>query len=76
MKAQILLSSFEQSTARLRAERVPRSAILNRGKGPIAVERQERGLETIGRAGVSEKVALTPAGSRRINCVCERQGGG
>jgi hypothetical protein len=40
MKAQILLSSFEQSFARLRAERVPCSAILNRGKGLIAVERQ------------------------------------
>jgi hypothetical protein len=75
MEAEVLLSSFEQSFAGLRAERVPGGAILNCGEGSIAVERQERGLETIGSAGVGEEVALTAARSRRVDGVCERQGG-
>jgi hypothetical protein len=76
MEAEVLLASFEQSFAGLRAERVPGSAILNFGEGSIAVERQERGLETIRSAGVGEEVALTTTRSRRIGCVCERKGGG
>jgi hypothetical protein len=76
MEPEIALPGLQQGFARLRAKSLPCSAILNRGKGTIAVERQERGLETIGRACVSEKVALTPARSRRIDCVRERQGGG
>jgi hypothetical protein len=72
MEAEVLLSCLEQSLAGLRAEGLPRSAVLNGGEGSIAVERQERGPETIGGASVGEEVALTAARSRRIGCVCER----
>jgi hypothetical protein len=47
METEVFLSSFELSFVGLRAERLPGRAVLNRGKGSIAVERQERRLETI-----------------------------
>jgi len=39
MEAEVLLSGFEQSSAGLRAEGLPSGAVLDRGKGSIAVLR-------------------------------------
>jgi hypothetical protein len=76
MEAEVSLPGSEQSLAGLRAERLPGRAILNNGKGTIAVDRQERRLETIGCAGMSEEIALTAARSGGVDRVCERQSGG
>ena len=71
MEAQILFSSFEQSLAGFRTERSmqrdpeswERADSLSRGRS--------EDLRRIGRAGVSEEIALTPARSRRVDLVSE-----
>ena len=71
MEPEVALACLKQSLARLWAKCLPGSAVLNRGKGPVFVGRNERGLQLFRTARLSQEISLATARRRCVNVSSE-----